>query len=189
MLFEKAGLNRITYPKTIYLSWIGAKDLDVFKSISFDDLIRSYQDMEVKDCNSDFVRSKVDKKLVTKADIGHKHIFDDIAGVLPERKIDSALIIGYNESREKNSRQVSHNIVVGEKNNFSSFGGIVAGYKNTISGKYSIAGGGHNNVANGEYSTITGGAKNSAKGKYTSISGQTGRTKVNAGENKHFRKK
>jgi hypothetical protein len=39
------------------------------------------------------------------------------------------LIVGYNEERSSiNDRTGSHNIVVGAKNNFSSYGGLVVGY-------------------------------------------------------------
>ncbi len=45
------------------------------------------------------------------------------------------LIIGYNEARTSgNDRTGSHNLVIGAKQNFSSYGGMVAGYSNTISG-------------------------------------------------------
>ena len=98
------------------------------------------------------------------------------------------LIVGYNESRGVDSRKGSHNIVVGGKNNYSSYAGVVSGHNNSISGKYSFIGGGHKNVVSGDSSAITGGSKNSAKGKYLSINGQVGRTKVDPGKNKHFKK-
>lgn len=259
LLFEKAGADRIAYNKNIYLSWIGARDIKIFKSMTIDDLVKSYRNMGVTDCHSDYVRPKVEKIFSAKADVGHKHKFSDIEGVLPESKIDNSiardaelkvkidsyaislatriaeleqtinglkttfkgvqrkgsslvfnnmnvqitngkgatgtingrgnLIVGYNESRGKDSRKGSHNIVVGGKNNYTSYGGIVSGYNNSISGKYTFVGGGHNNSASGDYSAITGGGKNNTKGKYTSISGQVGRTKVDSGKNKHFKTK
>ncbi len=268
LLFEKAGADRIAYNKNIYLSWIGARDIKIFKGLTIDDLVKNYRNMGVTDCHSDYVRPKVEKIFSAKADVGHIHKFSDIEGILqfsdiegilPESKIDNSiardaelkvkidsyvgtlenritelestinelkttfkgvqrkggslvfnnmnvqitngkgateaingrgnLIVGYNESRGKDSRKGSHNIVVGRKNNYTSFGGIVSGYNNSISGKYAIVGGGHNNYASGEYSAITGGGKNSAKGKYTSISGQVGRTKVDPIKNKHFKSK
>jgi len=44
------------------------------------------------------------------------------------------LIVGYNELRDYgNDRRGSHNIVVGQRHRYSSNGGLVAGYQNTIS--------------------------------------------------------
>jgi hypothetical protein len=97
------------------------------------------------------------------------------------------LIVGYNELRGGgDERTGSHNIIVGSRNNYSSYGGIVAGTTNDISGRYATAIGGHNNTASGEFSTVIGGAKNNAKGRYSSIHGQTDRTKVGPSENPHF---
>lgn len=259
LLFEKAGENRIAYPKNIYLSWLGPRDIKLFQSLTVDDLAKSFRNMGVADCHSDFVRPKIEKVFATKANLGHKHTELDLEGIIPEGKIDSAitrdaelkvkmdmyvvalekriaelektvnelkttfkgvkrkgstlvfnnmnvqitngkgstsaingrgnLIVGYNESRGGDSRKGSHNVVVGGKNNFSSYGGIVSGNNNSLSGKYSFVGGGHDNTASGDYSAITCGAKNNAKGKYSAISGQVGRTKVDSGQNKHFKKK
>ena len=258
LLFEKAGPNRIAYPNTMYLSWIGEKDIQLFKNMTIESLSKSYQDMGVEDCRVEFVRTKVEKILATKSSIGHKHTGMDISGIIPEKKIDASitrdaelkakvdiyvkglegriaqlekkinelnatlkgvkrngstltfnnmnvqitngrgstgkingrgnLIVGYNESRGSDSRKGSHNVIVGGKNNFSSYGSIVSGYNNAATNKYSFVGGGHNNTASGEYSSIIGGNKNNAKGSYSSINGQTGRTKVGSGQNKHFKK-
>lgn len=259
ILFERAGENRIAYSKNVYLSWLGPRDIALFQSLTVDDMVKSYRNMGVADCHSDFVRPKIEKLFATKANVGHKHSDLDLEGFISEQKIDSAitrdaelkvkidmyvvtlekriaelektindlkttfkgvqrkgsnlvfnnmnvqitngkgstsaingrgnLIVGYNESRGADSRKGSHNVIVGGKNNFSSFGGIVGGYNNSLSGEYSFIGGGHNNNASGEYSAITGGAKNNAKGTYSSINGQVGRTKVDSGKNKHFKKK
>ncbi|MCP3876485.1 MAG: hypothetical protein GY699_25510 [Desulfobacteraceae bacterium] len=82
------------------------------------------------------------------------------------------LIVGYNESRSySNNRTGSHNIVVGSKQNYSSYGGFVAGYNNTISGDYSSVSGGGSNTAGGDYSSVSGGAGNFTTGTYASISG------------------
>jgi hypothetical protein len=52
------------------------------------------------------------------------------------------LIVGYNELRgSSDNRTGSHNIVVGKYNNYSSYGGIVAGYWNEISGEFSSVSG------------------------------------------------
>jgi hypothetical protein len=109
-------------------------------------------------------------------------------GATAETNGKGNLIVGYNEYRGGgDARSGSHNIIVGSKNSYSSYGGIVSGASNDIAGRYASVIGGHNNYAVGEFSTITGGAKNNAKGKYTSINGQSDRTKVGNTENPHFK--
>jgi hypothetical protein len=87
------------------------------------------------------------------------------------------LIVGYNEKRpliydlDFNNRTGSHNIVVGQYQNFSSFGGLVAGFGNTINGAFSSVSGGYNNTADGDYSSVSGGQSNGAEGAYSSVSG------------------
>ncbi|MBF0225067.1 MAG: hypothetical protein HQK76_06385 [Desulfobacterales bacterium] len=81
------------------------------------------------------------------------------------------LIIGYNEKDKEANRKGSHNIVIGPKHNYSSYGGIVSGNNNSISGKYAIVIGGVNNNASGEFAIITGGNDHTASGKLSSING------------------
>jgi len=97
------------------------------------------------------------------------------------------LIVGYNELRGTgDDRTGSHNIVVGVRHNYSSFGGLVVGYYNTISGAHaSVSGGygntasragasvsgGYGNTASEYYSSVSGGADNTASGTYASVSG------------------
>ena len=56
------------------------------------------------------------------------------------------LIVGYNEPRPpelgEDFRTGSHNVVVGDGHNFSRFGGVVVGFRNTISGDFSSVSGG-----------------------------------------------
>ncbi len=91
------------------------------------------------------------------------------------------LIIGYNEERNggNNVRSGSHNLIVGRWNNYSSYGGIVAGDLNTISGFFSTVIGGYGNVASGDNSCVTGGYFNTASGNYSSLSGGTERSVEN----------
>jgi hypothetical protein len=100
------------------------------------------------------------------------------------------LIVGYNESRVPDGgtdiRFGSHNIVVGKRLNYASYGGLVVGYDNTISAAWaSVSGGvhntasdyaasvsgGRNNKASGDYSSVSGGQNNTASTNYTSVSG------------------
>jgi hypothetical protein len=69
------------------------------------------------------------------------------------------LIVGYNEPREggENRRTGSHNVVVGKQHNFSSFGGVVVGLQNEMSGAFAAVSGGMLNTAAGEHASISGG--------------------------------
>ena len=68
------------------------------------------------------------------------------------------LIIGYNENTPTPTltRTGSHNLVGGGMNSFSSVGGMVFGYQNTISGPYANVVGGSANLAQGPNSTVYG---------------------------------
>ena len=59
------------------------------------------------------------------------------------------LIIGYNEEESAaRERDGSHNLVVGPEHSYSSYGGFVAGYQNTISG-------GRANTASERYASVS----------------------------------
>jgi hypothetical protein len=93
------------------------------------------------------------------------------------------LIVGYNESREgsmeclvaptscQDTRTGSHNIVVGHLHNFSSFGGLVAGRFNEMSGQFASVSGGSFNTASGLDSSVSGGRLNTASGESAAVSG------------------
>ena len=87
------------------------------------------------------------------------------------------LIIGYNALRgvpssiASNDRTGSHNLVMGDLNNYSSYGGIVAGYANSITNIYASVIGGYLNIASGDSSTVSGGFENIASGIASSVSG------------------
>lgn len=74
------------------------------------------------------------------------------------------LIVGYNGLRGGGTdvRTGSHNLVVGTYNNYSSVGGLVAGYFNTISGGFASVSGGSNNTAGGLGASVGGGLSRSA---------------------------
>jgi uncharacterized coiled-coil protein SlyX len=85
------------------------------------------------------------------------------------------LVIGYNELRsvdaQTSGRSGSHNLIVGPGHQYSSFGGFVAGFENTISGPGASVSGGQNNTASGAFSSVTGGQANEASGLSASVSG------------------
>lgn len=79
------------------------------------------------------------------------------------------LIVGYNQTRDGSDeieRTGSHNIIVGDGHDYTSYGGLVAGLSNTISGAYSTVTGGLRNTASGDYSAVSGGHFKSAEGLY-----------------------
>lgn len=82
------------------------------------------------------------------------------------------LIVGYNELRATgNDRSGSHNLLVGKWQNFSSYGGFVAGLFNTASGTWSSVSGGVGNTASGNAASISGGQSNLASGIGASVTG------------------
>jgi hypothetical protein len=91
------------------------------------------------------------------------------------------LIVGYNESRlvrgdDTDNRTGPHNIVVGQELNFSSFGGLVVGFFNEISGTFASVSGGQQNTASGRFASVSGGRQNTASGDESSVSGGFNRT-------------
>ena len=91
------------------------------------------------------------------------------------------LIIGYNAlgsyQGEGDVRTGSHNLILGDRNNYSSFGGLVAGNNNTISGQYASVSAGTRNTASGDFASVSsGGVVNTASGPYSSVSGGNANT-------------
>ena len=79
------------------------------------------------------------------------------------------LIIGYNELPEENAdaikedrKTASHNLVIGPKHKYKSIGALVAGYENSVSGKYVTVAGGEKNTADGFAVSVSGGTQNTA---------------------------
>ena len=65
----------------------------------------------------------------------------------------------------------SHYLVLGTQNNYSQYGGMVAGLRNTTNRNYSTATGGRENRVLGSYSSVSGGYRNVVTGHYSSVSG------------------
>jgi hypothetical protein len=80
------------------------------------------------------------------------------------------LIIGYDETNN-DAKTGSHNLVVGPYHTYSSYGGLVAGFNNEISGRLATVSGGADNRATGYAATVHGGVVNWAVGYYSSVSG------------------
>jgi len=79
------------------------------------------------------------------------------------------LIVGYNEKYvvsgvTKSKHTGSHNLVIGTGNTYSSYGGLVAGYRNSITNSYSSVSAGQHNTASGEAASVSGGNSRSVNG-------------------------
>lgn len=70
-----------------------------------------------------------------------------------------------------NQRSGSHNLILGNGNSYSRYGGLVAGWDNIINSGYSSVSGGTHNTASGLNSSVSGGNYNYASGWYSSVSG------------------
>jgi trimeric autotransporter adhesin len=83
------------------------------------------------------------------------------------------LLVGYNERRDNGDDEHtgSHNVVVGQGHNFSSFGGLVVGRQNAIRGAFASVSGGFDNTASGDSASVSGGIFNQAKGPSAAVSG------------------
>lgn len=87
------------------------------------------------------------------------------------------LIIGYNEEPDKgviaggDERRGSHNVIIGPKHRYSSYGGLIAGSTNIVSGPYCTVAGGESNTASGDTATVGGGYTNTASEYCSSVSG------------------
>jgi hypothetical protein len=65
----------------------------------------------------------------------------------------------------------SHYLVIGDENNYSQFGGLIVGLRNTGNMEYSSVSGGYSNTADGTYSSVSGGYFNTASGGASSVTG------------------
>ena len=93
------------------------------------------------------------------------------------------LIVGHNRLRsnpdedgipDPNLRTGSHNLVVGHGNNYTNFGGIVAGLNNSRTDSYASAFGGWRNSARARLATVLGGGFNEAQSGGTTVAGGFG---------------
>lgn len=90
------------------------------------------------------------------------------------------LILGYNESGPGFARTGSHNLIVGAQNQYTSYGGLVAGNGNGITAPYASVTG-ESNLASGRGASISGGFLNTASGSDSAVSGGTRNTAGGSG--------
>jgi hypothetical protein len=84
------------------------------------------------------------------------------------------LVIGYNEPPPNlavGDRAGSHTLIIGPAHRFKSFGGMVAGQRNTVTGPLASVSGGLSNTASGANASVSGGFSNTAGGREASVSG------------------
>jgi len=81
------------------------------------------------------------------------------------------LIVGYDEDDGDDEKFGSHNLVVGADHTYSSYGGLVIGLDNAITGEYAAVSGGFHNIASGAHSAVSGGALGEASGQHAAVSG------------------
>jgi hypothetical protein len=80
------------------------------------------------------------------------------------------LIVGYDENPQSRAQTGSHNLILGEDQEFTSYGGLVGGFFNEATGP-TAAVFGYGNTAQGSNDTVTGGILNTASGVGSSVSG------------------
>ncbi|MCK6528023.1 hypothetical protein L6R50_10845 [Myxococcota bacterium] len=81
------------------------------------------------------------------------------------------LILGYAESVGYEDRTGSHNLVVGPYHDWTSHGGLVAGYGNRASGEWATVSGGRYNEASGAAASVSGGESSDAIGSSAWVGG------------------
>jgi|GEM_PF-2723524 len=83
------------------------------------------------------------------------------------------LVIGYNKSSKKpaKNRKGSHNLIIGDHHEYSSYGGVATGHENKILAPHVNILGGSQNIAFKKFSSIVGGRENHTKGELSSIIG------------------
>lgn len=85
------------------------------------------------------------------------------------------LILGYNAPRAPafpgEGRTGSHYLVVGDLHEYTGFGGIIAGLRNSATGGWASITGGSDNRAMGHLSSVTGGDHNTAEGELAWVGG------------------
>jgi hypothetical protein len=96
------------------------------------------------------------------------------------------LIVGYDEDDGSDDKSGSHNLVVGDNHTYTSRGGLIAGYDNSLggigtsvlggmlnqaTGNYAVVGGGRENLSSGGQAVVHGGRSNEARGNRSAVLG------------------
>jgi hypothetical protein len=86
------------------------------------------------------------------------------------------LVIGYDENpgvgRGKQGSQTgSHDLILGDEQEFTSYGGLLAGAVNSITAPFASVSGGFVNTSSGQWASVSGGQTNVASSMGASVSG------------------
>ena len=86
------------------------------------------------------------------------------------------LIVGYDAITTSPTQTGSHNVIIGDEHTFTTYGGLVAGSHNAITGVSASVSGGVNNTASAQNASVSGGAGGHASGVDASVSGGNSNT-------------
>jgi len=108
----------------------------------------------------------------------------DTSGVRTDKFLTGLgnLIIGYNatgnDQGQGDFRTGSHNLVLGDRNNYNRYCGLIAGFNNSLTGFFRLDTNDHVNTDpknyDGAYMAVSGGYGNNANSFFTSVSGGSG---------------
>jgi hypothetical protein len=116
-----------------------------------------------------FVKEGIDKKPTIQFSATNVQV---VSGAAKESEINGLgnLVVGRDE--EPGTQTGSNNLLLGTfKQSFTSYGGFLAGARNTVSGADASAGGGEHNVASGAGAAVGGGEYGTASGVRASVDG------------------
>jgi hypothetical protein len=121
-----------------------------------------------------YIASEIDGKPTIQFSGVNVQIVDG-AGTTRSSNGSGNLVIGYDENTGKErgkpgAQTGSHNLVLGEEQEFTGIAGIVAGIQNTNTGIFASVSG-ENNTASGPAASVSGGFANVASGVTSSVSG------------------
>jgi hypothetical protein len=124
-----------------------------------------------------FVKEGIDKKPTIQFSGANVQV---VSGAAKESEINGLgnLVVGRDE--EPGTQTGSNNLLLGTfKQSFTSYGGLLAGARNTVSGAAASVSGGEHNVASAGAASVGGGEYDTASGVSASVSGGYGNTASN----------
>jgi hypothetical protein len=126
-----------------------------------------------------FVKEGVDKKPTIQFSGANVQV---VSGAAKETEINGLgnLVVGKDE--EPGAQTGSNNLILGTfKQSFTSYGGLLAGARNTVSAGSATASGGEHNVAKAAAASVSGGEYGTASGLRASVNGGYDNTASNEG--------
>ncbi len=82
----------------------------------------------------------------------------------------SNLVVGYDENEGKHAQTGSHDLILGEEPTFTSFAGMIGGFRNALTSSYAFVIG-VENTASGPGASVTGGERSTASVRLASVTG------------------